>query len=491
MLTSILNLAFGNVVDVCVVGGGSSGTYLGYQAAKMNYSVAIFEPNGYLGGHCEDYTVQNAPGQQPPINIGVQFLQNDRTHLIASVYSELNVSFFPAPVPVPGFLDFSTGKVETKINPTNLVAEVQRYSKYVLDKYSFIDSKLEVPDFLSPEIDTEELLMPFSEFITKHNFEALRFDLNRIVSSSGQDPERTLTFFALTYANPRILPFLIPEITAKDVGLEEPLYYFPIMGCSAVYSRMAEFIKGNKGNIFLKAEVQNIARFENSHYDGANNELTFNHEGSSNTIRCRSTTIAYPQIVSEMEKMMSLAKEEKELFAKANHYSSVYVGIWRSQGLFMVPGLGIQTFSNVRSSNGSLALPQFPFQAYLGPYGVDNLGRTYLVPYYMYDGPSQLPIEFVKNATREDYRSLEPTLGDIYKNPVLFDEDPIIFKEHKLYLRAANSSDIRDGIYNKLFGLQGGIGAIYYTGTLFSQANQLAVWQYSDEVLKQIVSKLQ
>lgn len=41
--------------DVCVIGGGSAGTYAAIRLRLMNQSVAVVEKSGRLGGHTETY----------------------------------------------------------------------------------------------------------------------------------------------------------------------------------------------------------------------------------------------------------------------------------------------------------------------------------------------------------------------------------------------------------------------------------------------------
>ena len=41
--------------DVCVIGGGSAGTYAAVRLGDLGASVVVVEAKGRLGGHCETY----------------------------------------------------------------------------------------------------------------------------------------------------------------------------------------------------------------------------------------------------------------------------------------------------------------------------------------------------------------------------------------------------------------------------------------------------
>jgi NADPH-dependent 2,4-dienoyl-CoA reductase/sulfur reductase-like enzyme len=41
--------------DVCIIGGGATGTYSAVQLIDAGKSVAVVERSGRLGGHCETY----------------------------------------------------------------------------------------------------------------------------------------------------------------------------------------------------------------------------------------------------------------------------------------------------------------------------------------------------------------------------------------------------------------------------------------------------
>src|SRR5580692_4352500 len=58
------------VRDVCVIGGGSAGTYTAVQLRNLGKSVAVLEKQDRLGGHAQTVFVGGVP-----INIGVEVFE--------------------------------------------------------------------------------------------------------------------------------------------------------------------------------------------------------------------------------------------------------------------------------------------------------------------------------------------------------------------------------------------------------------------------------
>jgi hypothetical protein len=61
--------------DVCIIGGGASGASAAVFARDRNLTVALFESDSLLGGHCDTVKVTPpAPGYPDWIELGVQIV---------------------------------------------------------------------------------------------------------------------------------------------------------------------------------------------------------------------------------------------------------------------------------------------------------------------------------------------------------------------------------------------------------------------------------
>lgn len=62
--------------DVCVVGGGASGSYAAASLAMRGYDVVLFEPQDRLGGNCNLYEYEGPTGETVSVNWGVTLWRN-------------------------------------------------------------------------------------------------------------------------------------------------------------------------------------------------------------------------------------------------------------------------------------------------------------------------------------------------------------------------------------------------------------------------------
>lgn len=92
--------------DVCILGGGATGTFAAVQLREQGHSVALVEKKNILGGHAETIYLPN--GEY--VNYGVEgYFNNDLTK---KFFKQLNVDYEPL---LPGSLNtqnvnFNNGK---------------------------------------------------------------------------------------------------------------------------------------------------------------------------------------------------------------------------------------------------------------------------------------------------------------------------------------------------------------------------------------------
>ena len=93
--------------DVCVIGGGSAGTYLAVRLGDLGQSVAVVESKSRLGGHCETY---HDPATGGTVDIGVIVFEDQP--LVRSYFDRFGVGL----TTLGGFggntthVDFRTGR---------------------------------------------------------------------------------------------------------------------------------------------------------------------------------------------------------------------------------------------------------------------------------------------------------------------------------------------------------------------------------------------
>lgn len=150
--------------DVCVIGGGSAGTYTAIRLQQMGKSVAVVERNDRLGGHVNTYQV---PGTNATIDYGVVVF--DDTPLTHDYFNHFDIPLVTPPTAdsAPAqYADFSTG---TPIPASALAAgagnATAAFVAYagLLAQYPYL---VEGNGFNGiPEPVPKELLMTFGDFV--------------------------------------------------------------------------------------------------------------------------------------------------------------------------------------------------------------------------------------------------------------------------------------------------------------------------------------
>ncbi|MBE3042299.1 NAD(P)/FAD-dependent oxidoreductase, partial [Candidatus Bathyarchaeota archaeon] len=100
--------------DVCIIGGGASGTYAAVRLADEGYSVAVIEKEDHLGGHTVTYT---DPDTGTPLNMGVVVFHD--TPVVRDYFGRLGVGLQDEVQRGGGIehYDFSTGNAVPGFEP--------------------------------------------------------------------------------------------------------------------------------------------------------------------------------------------------------------------------------------------------------------------------------------------------------------------------------------------------------------------------------------
>jgi hypothetical protein len=148
--------------DICIIGGGSSGTYAALRLREMNQSVVIVERRSRLGGNTQTYT---DPDTGLTVDYGVQFFHN--TTIVTDYFASLNVPLAPIGISETGvvteYVDFRTGKVVSGYSPGDPTMALETYGAQ-LANYPYLDSGFELPNPVP-----SDLVLPFGDFVTKYN----------------------------------------------------------------------------------------------------------------------------------------------------------------------------------------------------------------------------------------------------------------------------------------------------------------------------------
>lgn len=166
--------------DVCIIGGGSSGTYGAISLRDKGKSVVLVEAQSVLGGHTNTY---RDPTTNQTVDYGVVVFDNTST--VRSYFSRFDIPlttavYGPNPSLQQYYVDSATGKNVTDYVPQDPRAAFAAYAAQ-LAKYPFLDK----PGWDLPDPMPEELLIPFGDFVKKYQLDAVVFTIFQYAQGFG------------------------------------------------------------------------------------------------------------------------------------------------------------------------------------------------------------------------------------------------------------------------------------------------------------------
>jgi hypothetical protein len=428
------------VRDVCVIGGGSSGTYAAVRLRNLGKSVVVLEKAGRLGGHAQTDLVNGTP-----IDIGVQFFESQNP-LVTNYCAQLNVPLVAAtlagPVP-PVNVDFRTG-TPVAIPPTDPVAlgtALFTYLQILQTQFPYLDSGFNLPSPVPPD-----LLLSFGDFATKYGLQALVPTAFGFAEGFGdvlgQPALYILKLFGLSVAG----------ALATNSFVAVPT------GTQTIYNAAAAFLGGDA---IVDAQVVAALRGRDCV------EVLAETPNGPVLVQSEKLVFAIPPLLQNIA-LLNPDALEVSLFSRfrATYYAASLVQV---SGL--APGASVNNVATDTPYN----LPPLP-----GMYG---LNPTPVPGYYAgyFGNDTWLPEHRVKADITE---SIERLSGAI---PGLKFEGMNDFTAHAPFHMTVSARDIGAGFYSKLNALQGQ-NRTFYTGAAFQTNDSSLIWRFTEELLPQIVA---
>ena len=433
--------------DVCVIGGGSAGTYAAIRLRDENKTVALVETKNRLGGHTETY---RDPISNATIDIGVIEFHNEQ--LVKDYFGRFDIPLKVADLSSPGvitkYVDFSTGKVVPGYVPANGSAAIAAFGAQ-LAKYPYLAQSLGSVPYPVPA----DLLLSFGDFIKKYALQ----DAVPFFSGYGQGFGNILnlpTLYAIKYFNAGVLEDLQIGFLTTTRNDNSELY------------RKAQAELGR--DVFLGSSVTEMDR-SNSKYA----KLVIQTPGGSKLIRAKKIVSTIPPIISDLHGF-DLDRNEVSIFRQFQSHG-YYVGVLNHPGIpdnLSLSNVGANTLYN---------LPVLP-----AIYGISPTRAPGL--YLFQFGANDNQILSTSQVGADIAASLERlrAAGTLPKNN---NAAPAysVFSSHTPYEVYVTSERIAKGFYNKLFALQGEKNT-YWTGAAFVTHDSTSIWQYTETLISEIIS---
>jgi hypothetical protein len=423
--------------DVCVIGGGSAGTYTAVRLGDLGKSVVVVEAKDRLGGHTETY---HDPVTGGTVDIGVIVFEDEP--LVRDYFGRFGVGL----TPIGGFggastyVDFRTGrKVDyTPPAPTALPA----YDN-LISQFGPIDTVLDLPDPVPPD-----LVAPFADFVRK-------YDLGSVVPlvfNYGQGIGAILDLPALYSIN------TFGQGVVRNI-LGGSFLTTALHDNSLLYERATARLGAD---VLLESQVLRVDR-------------------SAAGVRILVATPAGPRLILAGKLVMTgppllrnfagfdLDAGERSIFGQFIS-GAYYTGVVRLSGL--PDGVGLEN----AAAGTPYHLPPLPGLYGVSPTGIPGLYNV------KYGSPSPLP----EAQVRRDIRTEIERVAKAGTYPVVF-EDLVVFSSHVPFELHVPPQAIAGGFYRGLNALQGH-NRTYYSGAAFHSHNSTRIWEGIERLLPSIAA---
>ena len=301
--------------DVCVIGGGSSGTYTAIRLQQMGKTVALIEKEGLLGGQVNTY-FDTVTGNA--IDYGVKVFNN--VSVVHNYFHDLGVplrkfeSYVPDQKTIYANLANATKVSAADIPALNVTDGLLRYQAQ-LGKYPYLSSGHHLPSLVP-----DDLLLPWGDFIEKYNLSAISGLVFGLVGGPGNILAQPTLYVAKNFGEIQVQSALKGLTVTEANGDNQALY-------SAALARL-----GNGANAFVQSKVTHVVRNANGV------EVTFSTPSGLKLIRASKLVITIPPKLSTLDCFLDVSFSERNLFQQFNN-SYIWASIVEQSGVPDATGL--------------------------------------------------------------------------------------------------------------------------------------------------------
>ncbi|GID91379.1 hypothetical protein Adi01nite_07910 [Amorphoplanes digitatis] len=423
--------------DVCVIGGGSAGTYLAVRLGDLGRSVAVVEARNRLGGHCETH---HDPATGGTVDIGVVVFEDQP--LVRSYFDRFGIEL----TTLAGFrgnttyIDFRTGRrVDYTQPPPAALPEYYR----VISQYGPIDTFFDLPDPVP-----QDLVAPFREFVAKHNVGSVV----PLVFQYGQGIGDILDLPALYSIN------TFGQGVVKNI-LGGSFLTTAAHNNSLLYERATAHLGDD---VLLDSQVLRVER------SASGVQVLVATPDGPRLIVARKLVVTIPPLLRNFAGF-DLDATERNVFGQFIS-GAYYTGVVRMSGL----PAGVDLAN--AAADTAYQLPPLPGIYGIGPTGVPGLYNV------KYGSTAPLPEGQVRRGIRADIERVAK--AGTY--PLVLD-DLEVFKSHTPFELHVTPQAIAGGFYRRLNALQGR-NRTFYSGASFNSHNSTRIWDAAEVLLPSIAA---
>ncbi|OCK74613.1 flavin-containing superfamily amine oxidase-like protein [Lepidopterella palustris CBS 459.81] len=429
--------------DVCIIGGGASGTYAAIRLQDLGKSVVLLERKPKLGGHTETYT-DPANGAMTETGL-VAWYDSD---LVKNFFERLNVPLTTTSFVSSGVttlpVDFRTGKVVANVfsgnaseGLTNYVTQYQKYT-YLEDGFNLT---YPVP---------ADLLLPFGDYIKKYNLAGAVPTLYIFANGIGEFLKQT-TLYALKLVN------LATVLNLEAGSFQTTLRH----DNSALYESAASVLSSN---VLLSSNVIAVDR------SGECVKLLIATSEGLKCIIAKKILLSIPPLVENLG-FLDLDATEKALFGQFSS-AGYYVAILNNTGI--PDNIEVRNFG----ADTPYSVPVLPGPYFIQPSGIPGLFSV------KYASQTPMPDEVVKADIVSAVLKLR-SAGSLNTTTPGF----VFYSTHTPFELTVPIDAIEGGFYRNLYALQG-LKNTFWTGAAWHAQDSSKLWAFTEKLLGEIIAGL-
>jgi hypothetical protein len=432
------------IVDVCIVGGGSTGTYSAVRLSQdLGKSVVVIEKEDVLGGHTNTYI---DPVTKLPIDYGVQAFHN--LSVVTNYFARFNIPLTPVPVSSPfttDYVDLKTGKVVAGYSPPDPTAALVTFAEQAF-QYPYLPAGYDLPNPVPAD-----LLLPFGDFITKYGIQ----DAVPVIFTFGHGVGDFLAVPTLYV----LQNFGIPQLESLETASYLTTAHHDN---SELYQKAAALLGSSVlyGSTLVRAE---------RHVNGSHH-ITVQTPTGLKLIKAKKLLMTIPPILDNLIPF-ELDHHEHEVF-KQWQYTTYYTGVVRN-------GFPVNISISNTATTSPLHIPTTPYTRNFDYSGIPDLHTFSTVS----DSPQSL-------AEVEDLITCEISLTQSSGTfPASAATIEVINNHTPIQMRVPVDS-ISKGFYSDLYALQGRHGT-YWTGAAWAPDDSSLLWAFTEGILPLVIKALE
>ncbi|KAE8387134.1 hypothetical protein ETB97_001815 [Aspergillus alliaceus] len=422
--------------NVCIIGGGSAGTYAAIRLRQMNQSVVVIEKENRLGGHVNTY---DDPVTGAAIDYGVLYYED--LPWVRDYFNHFGIALERVSVLGQQLtqrrVDLRTG---TPVGPAegNMLLALASYAGQLL-KYPDLNSGFNLPEPVPPD-----LLLPFGEFVKKYKLEGV-VDIIATFNQGAGDILQQLTLYMMKYFGLDVLQGALSGFLQPTTHNNSQLY-------GAARNELGE-------DAWLNSTVVATHRHEDDEWV----YVLAKTPAGQRLVRAKRLIIAIPPRL-DMLHGIDLDETERDLFGQFSN-TCYYNALAR------IPGIPEKIQFLNRANDTLYQLPPMPAVYIISHTRSPNLTTI------LYGSKEHMTEEQVKsNMTRSVLQLRNAGI------PVQAPEF-LRYSDHSPFLLTVPAEAIRNGFYRNLNDLQGHLST-YYMSATFNTHDSAQIWRFVDGLLR-------